>query len=50
MTVTPDFRLEVSRRIKEEFNNGAEYYVLQGKQIRLPRSNNSVHPRNADLA
>lgn len=36
MTVTPDFRLEVSRRIKEEFNNGAEYYAIHGNQIRLP--------------
>ncbi len=37
MTVTPDFRLEVSRRIKDEFNNGAEYYALHGKPIRLPK-------------
>ncbi|HEX9119886.1 MAG TPA: HNH endonuclease, partial [Terriglobales bacterium] len=37
MTVTPDFKLEVSRRIKDEFNNGAEYYALDGKQIRLPQ-------------
>jgi putative restriction endonuclease len=36
MTVTPEYRLEVSRRIKEEFNNGVEYYALQGKQIHMP--------------
>lgn len=33
ITVTPDYRVEVSRRIKEEFNNGREYYPLQGKLI-----------------
>lgn len=36
MTVTPEYRLEVSRQIKEEFNNGVEYYALQGKQIHMP--------------
>jgi putative restriction endonuclease len=38
LTVTPDFRIEVSRRIKEEFENGREYYALQGKRIALPES------------
>jgi len=37
ITVTPDFRIEVSKRIKEEFNNGLEYYAMQGKQIHLPQ-------------
>ena len=36
VTVTPDYRVEVSRRIREEFENGRDYYVLQGKPIRLP--------------
>jgi putative restriction endonuclease len=36
MTITTDFRLEVSRRIKEEFKNGREYYALQGNQLHLP--------------
>jgi putative restriction endonuclease len=36
ITVTPDYRVEVSKRIKEEFNNGVEYYAMQGKQIHLP--------------
>lgn len=26
MTVTPDYRIQVSRRIREEFDNGREYY------------------------
>jgi putative restriction endonuclease len=36
LTVTPEYRLEVSKRIKEEFNNGAEYYAMHGRQINLP--------------
>jgi putative restriction endonuclease len=36
MTVTPEHRIQVSRRIKAEFDNGKEYYALQGKSILLP--------------
>ena len=36
ITVTPDYRVEVSKRIREEFNNGMEYYAMHGKQIHLP--------------
>jgi putative restriction endonuclease len=36
VTVTPDLRIQVSRRIREEFANGREYYALAGKEIRLP--------------
>jgi putative restriction endonuclease len=36
--VTPEYRLEVSRRIKEEFQNGKEYYSVQGKPIVLPEA------------
>jgi putative restriction endonuclease len=37
VTVTPDHHFEVSRRIKEEFENGRDYYALHGSEIRLPR-------------
>ncbi len=37
LTLTNDFRVEVSARIKEEFNNGKEYYRLQGSEIILPK-------------
>ena len=37
ITVTPEFRIEVSKRIREEFNNGLEYYAMQGKQMHLPQ-------------
>ncbi len=33
VTVTPDLHFEVSRRIKEEFDNGRHYYELHGKPI-----------------
>jgi len=37
VTVTPDLRFEVSRRIREEFENGKYYYSLHGNQITVPR-------------
>lgn len=37
ITVTPEYKVEVSRRIREEFNNGAEYYAMHGKPIHLPQ-------------
>ncbi len=29
-------RFEVSRRIKEEFENGRDYYGLHGRQVHVP--------------
>ena len=37
ITVTTEYRLEVSRRIRDEFENERDYYVLSGHQLRLPR-------------
>ena len=36
VTVTPDLKFEVSRRIKEEFENGRHYYALHGQAIEPP--------------
>lgn len=36
VTVTPDLRFEVSRRIREEFDNGKHYYALHGQTILVP--------------
>jgi putative restriction endonuclease len=36
VTVTGDYRFEVSRRIKEEFENGRDYYALHGRALSLP--------------
>ncbi len=36
VTVTPSFELRVSRRIREEFENGRDYYALEGSSVRMP--------------
>jgi hypothetical protein len=36
VTITRDYRLEVSRRIREEFENGRDYYALHGREVRVP--------------
>lgn len=33
VTVTPDYTIEVSGRIRQEFNNGREYYALHGRPL-----------------
>ena len=33
LTLTKEFHVEVSRRIREEFSNGREYYALHGKKL-----------------
>jgi len=33
VTVTPDHRIEVSKRIREEFENGRDYYTFQGQGL-----------------
>jgi putative restriction endonuclease len=38
VTVTKEHRVEVSRRIREEFENGRSYYALHGASIALPKS------------
>lgn len=36
VTVTPSLELRVSRRIREEFENGRDYYALDGASVRMP--------------
>jgi putative restriction endonuclease len=39
ITVTPDLKVRVSRRLKDEFDNGREYLTLNGSPLQiLPRS------------
>jgi len=33
ITVTPEYKIEVSRKIKEEFNNGKHYYTFHGQEL-----------------
>jgi len=36
VTIAPDFKFEVSRRIKEEFENGRHYYAFHGHALEEP--------------
>lgn len=36
VTVTPAHHFEVSRRIRDEFENGRDYYAMHGKLVRVP--------------
>ena len=36
VTVDPAYRVVVSKRIKEEFENGHDYYAFHGRQLSLP--------------
>ena len=49
VTVTPELRFEVSRRIREEFDNGKHYYALHGQEIAKP-DNPKQLPDRAALA
>jgi len=36
VTVSPELRFEVSRKIKQDFENGRDYYALRGRELWLP--------------
>jgi putative restriction endonuclease len=38
VTVTKDLRFEVSRALKDDYENGKTYYALQGRPLTLPRN------------
>ena len=44
MTLTKDLRVEVSSRIKEEFENGRAYYEFHGKPLLILPQNPADHP------
>lgn len=48
VTVTPDHRFEVSRRLKEDFENGKSYYPLDGHPI-IPPCNRHDWPDSRAL-
>ncbi len=37
VTISPDMKFEVSKKIREEFENGRHYYALHGTAIQLPK-------------
>jgi len=44
LTVTPELRVEVSHRIKEEWENGREYYAHHGKELIVVPERQSSRP------
>lgn len=36
LTVTPELRVEVSPRLREEYHNGRSYYPLHGESVKVP--------------
>ena len=45
LTVTTDLRIEVSRRLHEDFENGRDYYSYRGQPLRHPRLSESLPDR-----
>jgi putative restriction endonuclease len=37
ITVTPEYRVEASQRMREDFNDGENYLRLHGSEVRVPR-------------
>jgi putative restriction endonuclease len=38
VTITPDERFRVSRRLRDDFDNGEAYYALEGEELWLPKT------------
>jgi len=49
VTVTSDLRLEVSTRLKTEFENGKIYYEMAGTHIRIPQASDARPSHDALL-
>jgi putative restriction endonuclease len=49
LTVTPAYRIEVSRRLKDDFDNGEVYYRLGGANLRVIPSNPAERPSRQAL-
>ena len=44
VTVTPELKVEVSSRLKEEWENGREYYAHHGKELRVQPGDVAARP------
>lgn len=42
VTVTPDLSFEVSKKIREQFENGRHYYGLHGSKVHVPEKSLSI--------
>lgn len=49
ITITKDYKIEISKRIKEEFENGKEYYQYHGKDLFIMPTNLQDRPRELYL-
>ena len=50
VTITPDYRLEVSQRLKTEFENGRIYYDMHGRRLQvIPETQHDI-PRKEFLS
>lgn len=49
LTVTLDHRVEVSRRIREEFQNGRHYYALHGQKLEVLPASTAFQPSRVHL-
>jgi len=36
VTITPDYQFKASRRLRTEFQNGEEYFAMEGEELWLP--------------
>jgi len=45
LTIAPNYRLEVSAKIRDEFENGRDYYAFQGQPIRSPQQSGQLLSR-----
>lgn len=50
LTITPEYRLEVSRRLKDEFNNGKTYYAMHGLELAVVPGIDRDRPRKEFLS
>lgn len=50
VTVTPQLRLEVSRRLKAEWENGREYYAYHGSELQIRPADPNCLPSREYLA
>jgi len=46
ITVTPGLRVEVSRRLREEYANGRSYYPFHGSAVRVPSASHNRPDRS----
>jgi putative restriction endonuclease len=46
--VEPNLCVEVSRRLREDYENGRDYFALRGRELRLPGTS-TARPRQEFL-